>query len=478
MRKIILGILALASSGAFAVEEYYGLSRSIRALGMGGAFYTMSDDEYALFYNPAGLSNYRGNGSMMFSLAGQISTGATSAIQTLTEQKGGNIDAVVRALSSFQGKPVSAGFSIFPHYVRKYFAMGLLLADTKTNFAFLGKELDTTVDLTMIVDNGLILGFGRPVFSDDFHLGMNLKGIVRAGGKKSFTVLDIASSAGFDLDPNTLGGVGGGIDFDLGAIYDIRGLPFGVLNQVSFTLTNLLASDLTMFKSSTGGNPPGLQRMLTLGARSTLPGVGPFDQFHLVMDLSEFHLGGEAELEYGARKGSLFKHVNLGVEAPMNGWFVLRAGFHQGYLTAGFGIQTAPLKLDFATYGEELSTGINRLGSRRFALRLALGFGSAAPPPVPPKSSLNIRTDEKTSDSDQPEQTAPAIKSETEKVESQKTDGDAEKKEVEPAPSKAKDVDKTSEDKEAENSESRKPDGDRFNPDSQTDSGPESKSDQ
>jgi hypothetical protein len=387
MKKILILILCL-SSYSFAVEEYYGISRSIRSLGMGGAFYTMSDDEYALFYNPAGLSNYRGDGSLMFSMQSSLSSSAPSALSTILDQKGGSIASVVNTLSSFSGKPIHLSLNIFPHYVRKNFAVGLLLADTKTNFAILGKDIDTTVDLTMISDSGLFIGFGRKMFDDDLHLGFNLKGMVRAGGKRSFTVLEIASNTAFDLNPEQMGGVGGGIDFDLGAIYDVRGLPFGILNQVSLTLNNLLASNLTMFKSGTGGNPPGLERMVTLGARTVLPGYGPFDQFNVLLDLSEFHLGGETNDEYGHRGGSFFKHVNMGVEAPINGWFNLRAGFHQGYLTAGFGIQIMAVKLDFATYAEELSTGINRLGSRRFALRLALGAGSSAPPPVPPKTSF------------------------------------------------------------------------------------------
>lgn len=393
MKKIILCCLLSFVSSSFAVEEYYSLSKSIRALGMGGAFYAMSDDEYALFYNPAGLANYRGEGSLMFSAQGYISTGATSAIKTLSKQKGQDISNVVTSLQSFAGKPISAGVSLFPHYVRKYFAMGLLLADAKTNFAILGKELDTSVDLTMIVDNGLFIGFGRPVLNDDLQVGFNVKGIIRAGGKKTFSVLDIASSKDLNLDPNSLGGVGGGIDFDLGAIYDIHGLPFGVLNQVSMTINNVMGSDLTMFKSDTGGNPPGLIRTLSLGARSTLRGIGAIDQFHVLFDLAEFQLGGESDLEYGARKGSLFKHINMGVEAPINGILSVRAGFHQGYLTAGLGLQFSPIKVDFATYGEEVSQGINRLSSRRFALRIALGAGSPPPPPVPPKTSLSIKTE-------------------------------------------------------------------------------------
>ena len=82
-----------------------------------------------------------------------------------------------------------------------------------------------------------------------------------------------------------------------------------------------------------GGDPPTLDRTVSLGWHSIFQGWGWIDNFHVLVDLAEFKLGGEDNLDYGSRSGSLWKHVNVGVEMPMNGWFILRTGFHQGYLT-------------------------------------------------------------------------------------------------------------------------------------------------
>ena len=58
MNKIfyILVVFATLSLGA---EEYDKLYRGSRPMGMGGAFTAISDDENALFYNPAGLNRIK-----------------------------------------------------------------------------------------------------------------------------------------------------------------------------------------------------------------------------------------------------------------------------------------------------------------------------------------------------------------------------------------------------------------------------------
>ncbi|MDP2752998.1 MAG: hypothetical protein Q8P40_01195, partial [Nitrospirota bacterium] len=53
---IIAAIFVLTSGYSAMAKEYPSLYRGIRPLGMGGAFTAVSDDENALFYNPAGLS--------------------------------------------------------------------------------------------------------------------------------------------------------------------------------------------------------------------------------------------------------------------------------------------------------------------------------------------------------------------------------------------------------------------------------------
>lgn len=384
MKRIILVALFFSISG-YSVQEYYSTSRSIRSLGMGGAFYGLSNDEYALFYNPAGLSLYNGESEFMLRINAQMAPKTPSALSTLTKGGTKSVSSVVDSLTANQGTPLYGNAGLLPYYMMKHFAIGLLLADTKFNFAILGKEIDTSVDVTAISDSGLVVGYARSIIDPNLHIGLNSKLLFRAGGKKKFTALDIAQKQSFNLNPKDIGGAGGGIDFDLGATYELPMLPWGLVNRASLVLSNLVASDFSMGRQ--GGTPPRNARSFTLGYYTVFPGWNFVDNFHVLVDFAEFNLGGESDRDYGQRVGSFFKHVNFGVEMPIN-WFTFRAGFHQGYITAGFGVNAKYMRLDFATYGEELAGGPGRLQSRRFALTIAFGGGAA--PLAPYKESKEM----------------------------------------------------------------------------------------
>ncbi len=365
---------------------------------MGGAFYGLSDDEGALWYNPAGLARIRGGGR--FNLIGiKLDTvpDTISAIGTVTSAKGKDVSLIADSLAKYQGKPLYGGVGVdFISYVGKHFGIGLLLTDTKFNFAMLGKDLDTSLEVTAISDSGLFAGYAHSLLDDTLHIGLSVKGLVRAGGRKGFSLLDIAKGQNFELDPSKIGGVGAGFDMDLGGTYQLPLPQMGpwLQTHVSLVFNNLLASKLNMIHIQ-GGNPPGLVRTMSLAGHAIFAGWGPFDNFHALVDLAEFGLGGESDADLGAREGSLWKHVNLGLEAPMNGWFAPRLGIHQGYLTLGFGVDARVVKLDFATYVEELASGVGRLGTRRFALRLSLGWGGAPPAPISGTKYESVRDDEK-----------------------------------------------------------------------------------
>jgi len=390
MRLARILALLLVATPALAVKEYYATSRSIRALGMGGAFYGRSDDDYALFYNPAGLALNRQGRFNLLDIRLQMAPSVLDAVKDLTDSANTKVDQIVSKLTKYQGVPLYGGVGVgLLSYSRENFALGIMPADLKMNFALLGRDFDTQVDLTVISDSGVFLGYGRSFMDDALAVGITVKGMVRAGGKKTYTLLEIAQSQNFDIDPQKLGGVGVGADADIGAIYRLPLPQVGPLlrTSVGVSLNNLLATkfDLT---SITGGAVPGLVRMFSLGGHAVLQGWEWVDNVHVMLDFAEFSLGGQTDPDFGARTGSFFKHVNLGVEAPILGFFVPRVGIHQGHMTAGFGLDLRVFKFDFATYAEELSSGINRLPSRRYALRIQIGWGAAPPAPILPKDAV------------------------------------------------------------------------------------------
>lgn len=368
----------LFSNIGHGVEEWYALSRSIRALGMGNAFYSLSDDESAMFYNPAGLSFYDGGAEGMLNLiSAHASTSAFSAVSKASNWGSASVDTIVSDLVEFQGKPVDVNATIYPYYLRKHLAVGLLISDLKANASLLGSGIDVDVDVTGISDSGLFVSYGRQLFLPGLHLGLTLKGVYRVGGRKTYSLEEVTQSASSTLTLKDLGGGGLGVDADLGAIYELPFRPLGWDHRVALVFQNLMASNFPWSRISSGGPPPALVRTASLSWMAKTPAIGPFEKMNLVVDFADFQWGGETNQQLGARTGAFFKHLNFGGEAFLNNWFAVRAGFFQGYWCLGAGITTNYVKLDAATYATEQSTTPGRLGSRRFALRLAFGVGSA-----------------------------------------------------------------------------------------------------
>ncbi|MBM4304526.1 MAG: hypothetical protein FJ112_09400 [Deltaproteobacteria bacterium] len=380
----------LLSKAIFAVPEFYSLSKSIRSLGMGGAFYGLSDDEYALFYNPAGLSLRRSGTEVMLRVNGNVSSNAISGFNDFKDLGSLNINQAINRLEKHKNKPMFGNAGLLPYFVTRNLAVGVLLADTKLNFNIskgvseIGSlaDLQTEVaDLTFVSDSGLVIGYAQSLFDSNLHFGANLKGLLRAGGRKAFTALQFNNNADIDLEPDKIGGTGIGIDLDLGATYEFKTLPFGILSRASLTFNNLLATDFSIAKQYQGA--PKLVRTANIGWYTVFSGVSVIDNFQVLADISDISLGGENRIDFGARTGNLLKKLHLGLEMPM-GRFSVRAGLNQGYLSAGLGMNFYALRLDLATYGEETGETTRR-ESRRYLATVALGWGSA---PAPIKSKV------------------------------------------------------------------------------------------
>lgn len=361
--KIVLFLLLFISAQAWGLAEYYSLSRSIRALGMGNAFYSLSDDEAAIFYNPAGLARYDGGGQVFLSTQVYAGTDLLSSISTVTDAlSASDAETVVANLTSLQGKFNSGGVAVTPFILYRGLVVGGMIGDVKGNLAILGRDLDMTVDVTTLNDSGLFVGkafrLGKRV-----TMGLTGKLVYRFGGRATMDLLDVVQQQPFDFEP--LDNSGLGIDFDWGMNLELAKPPFGDRFGVSLVVQNIIATDFGGGPSA----PPGLVRTVSGGAYCLFK-----NGMSARLDLAEFGLGGFSDPDLGGRGGSFFKHVHLGWEYGI-GRFALRAGVYQGQLTAGFGLTLPFLRLDFATFGEELARTPGQFSSRRFALRLALGFG-------------------------------------------------------------------------------------------------------
>lgn len=375
MRRVALVLLCLGGVGfgdrALALKEFYEIARSERAMGMGGAIYALSDDEYALFYNPAGVALYGGPSQFMISFGGEVGNDTISGLNTIRSAfNSNNVADIAGQLESLDGKPLYAGANVFPFFITRGFAIGLLAANAKADVAILGSQLASDLDVTAIVDSGLFITKAFTL-APNFYFGVTGKAVYRAGVRELFTVLDMATSKGLNF--NDALGRGLGIDGDLGFTYVIGRPSSKVTGGVSLSFNNLAATDFPIGRVD---SPPQLPRMGSAGGFVIIKGGKVIDNLRFLLDLAEFNLGGQTDEDLGQRSGRFFKHVNLGTEIPLGHWLALRGGLHQGDWTAGLGLRLKVIKLDLVSYSEELDHDVGRLASRRYGLQLGIGFGA------------------------------------------------------------------------------------------------------
>ncbi len=398
---ISVGVLFLPAR-AFALQEYYDLQRSARALGMGNAYYALSDDAYALFYNPAGLGFSKRTLAIM--LVPSLTTDFTSFqfVEKVASLNSAPLTQTISTLEQFQGQPLNTQVALTTPLIQwNHFAGALMLGNLQINSALLGQNLDSTYDVTAFYDAGLLLGYGQRVFDPHLSLGINMKLLYRAGGRAYLSTTNFQQLQNAFATPAQFGGSGAGIDFDVGAIYQLPTPLLGRENRIGLTLTNILATPYPWFRDS--GNPPQLCRMLSLGSMTVWDGAWIFDEFRLLADIQQVGLGGQPSLDLGGRGGVFWKHIDIGLEVPLRHVLLARVGLHQGNWSGGLGVESPFARLEIATFAEELDGGVGRLSSRRFAFQLFVGFGKGATAATPLSETTPLPKLEEVADKPQPQ---------------------------------------------------------------------------
>ncbi|MCL2334992.1 MAG: hypothetical protein FWC57_02895 [Endomicrobia bacterium] len=110
-----------------AVKDDPIMIKGIRPMGMGGAFTAIADDENAVFYNPAGISQRTGWMLQIFNINTAVSRDAISVANDLNNVSnnltssggdGAKTDDLIKIRDSISGKDIDFMFSVFnPAYI-------------------------------------------------------------------------------------------------------------------------------------------------------------------------------------------------------------------------------------------------------------------------------------------------------------------------------------------------------------------------
>lgn len=350
-----IGVLALVATLApFAGTPGAGatpfplLYQGTRPLGMGGAYTAVADDAGALIYNPAGLARVPGFELDLVNLEAESSEGAASLVQDLQDLNGSDTATATEVIRDHVGEHFRVRADTFPNVVMPGFGFGILAQATADGeFHSL---VNPRVDLDARADTVGLVGLAHK-FGPDKHLALGLTGKIarRQGAQTSFTAVDLADDQFEPFD--NLDQVETDFAFDLGAMYS-PALP------LSPTL-GVAALNLTDLDFGTLGTVP---YQVNVGLSLNPPKFGPLG-LTLAADWVDVtnQLPGDTDLR---------KRTNLGAELRLWKFLAVRGGLHQDYYTAGATVDLWVVKVDFATYGEELGAFGGQREDRRYIARI------------------------------------------------------------------------------------------------------------
>jgi hypothetical protein len=354
----LLGVILtlFLSSHAFA-KAYPNFYRGVRPLGMGNAFTAISDDENALFYNPAGLAEIS---SWSVGLINPIIEVSESTIDLSND--GEDIDTddsaqVADLLREYVGEPQHARVSLLPY-------VGFPVAQCGVMIGYLGQAtLDAEVrnpawpeaDTSYIVDHGPLVGVGGRIPSSNIRIGAAVKYIDRESLDETYTATDIADDDFEDQFEDDLEN-GSDLALDLGVLYT---LPFNwpIETHIGLSVQNLPEMDFGDAQDQQTQSNIGFALEKSLGKFKLLGALDYRDLTHAI---------GEDD--------DIPKRLHMGLEFQLPKILSVRAGLNQGYLTYGLTLDFWIVKLDLASYTEEVGAHAGQRDDRRYVGQLTIGW--------------------------------------------------------------------------------------------------------
>ena len=373
--RILLALAILFTfEFSFAQSLYSGIRRGYegtRANGMGGAFTAVADDNTAIFYNPAGISQLEKGESNWF-----IKLDADPEIQdfydeidTATDQTD-EVQAISDAIQNNYGNQFSVRApSIGFLWARPSWGIAVIPVDLSIDMS-LHQSVGPAVHLKAIQDTTIAFAKNFKINKwhkmGSFNVGVTTKLIYRMDVDEIVDVASISlNDEIFNIEDANEGMT---LDADVGFLW--RG-PWERYNPSAAVVIKNIAdygyfTNLEIIGEGTG-DPENLHRTIDLGFAMDMPSWWVWSS-KVAFDIRDI-----LHPNWNLQKG-----IHLGAEFmwEVASWFRggWRAGLNQGYWTAGFTGEFGIFKLDLASYGEEVGVEDSKIENRRYMLEMSLDF--------------------------------------------------------------------------------------------------------
>ncbi len=356
--------------------ERFDFYDGIREESMGGTAVAVVNDETSLLLNPAGLGRLRNFfvtvvdpevelGAKTQGLIGTNVTDFMDPQKTLTD------------CTKTPGDHLHERAQLFPSFVVTNFGFGVY--GRYATDAFLDKT-STTYTYQYRNDFAGVLGFDLRLFDGEVKIGANVRAINRVESNR--TDIPVASTGLTFTTPisgSTVASEGFGVGSDAGiiltapwdwlpaiaAVYHDLGVTSYNINQgMRYSTTNRPARTPSTIDAGFSLSPVlsnSVRMVFTAEMRDVADAVEP-----LTLEASD----------------QITRRLHAGMEFNFGDIFYLRAGYNQGYYTAGVEINMLNTQLQIGTYGEEISDVVAKgststytpIEDRRYVVKFAYRF--------------------------------------------------------------------------------------------------------
>jgi len=395
MKKIIsLALLGATSLMALGAEHAY-IYKDPRVMGMGGANVAAGGYSTSVFSNPAGLTQLKKDDGFIVDLLGigvSLSSEYTkllddvSSVDTSSSNTNATSD-MVNILQKYSGKHLHLGADNYTAIAKNsdLFAWSIgILGAVDTNLQVHANGGASFIETSSRIYQGLNLGVARPYETPygGLDVGLNLKFISQTSYEGGLTISDLVGDNS-DIAKTLQDKYekkASGFGLDIGATFR----PFeDTIWHPAFVLSILNIGSMGMDKNY--GHQP---MTVNLGASIT-PDVDFMNKLVLAIDYTDalnanklriytYDANGDPISYDDYTDADFMKRLRLGASFGLinNSFFAttLNVGLYQSAYTAGIDMQLAILKLNFATYAEQIGVGSVDISDRRYMAQIGISW--------------------------------------------------------------------------------------------------------
>ncbi|MFC1501409.1 conjugal transfer protein TraF [Elusimicrobiota bacterium] len=402
MRKVNLLVVLLIAvafifpSIVFSAEAPVFI-RGIRPLGMGGAFVALSDDQNAMFYNPAGITQRTGSQFTLFELPITIGNDTMEFYQFFSDNSDAleNFDSAPNAeqielldeinntVSKLRAK-IMLGFPNLSYLTsgKGFLAWGLgVYSQADIGFQFNRSLIIPNISYWGNIDGLVAVPLAHkfdevPYVPGSVSVGTTLKYLYR-GNLSAYnkSILEFE-----EMSPQIQSGTGMGMD--VGVLHQLNsrwnfGLQISDLGGTSISYDAVTASDpgeidmaarTEMIRSEWNVGAAYIPSKIYFWPGKS---INTKDRIRLMGDIRDILNTDERLFDT-----TVWKKIHLGAEFVV-GSLALRGGYNSGYPSCGFGLRIpfVGLKCDYAYWTDEKGVYAGQVPESHHRLSLALSWG-------------------------------------------------------------------------------------------------------